>query len=189
MYLLQEYTKNIDVGWSSFYLYKKDKNDKLHMGPAWDFDIAMGNDVRLDNGGYDGIYVGRTSGMVQQLYWFIQLCETEWFRADVLNSWNLSFKNCVSETLYELCQYAELNFKELEYNFVRWDDVFGKRINCEPKHIMALNTYKKHYEFFVSWMNLRKDWLDECLNNKETWDEELKNRDNPRETVGLLPEI
>ena len=189
MYLLQEYTKNIDVGWSSFYLYKKDKNDKLHMGPAWDFDIAMGNDVRLDNGGYDDIYVGRTSGMVQQLYWFIHLCETEWFRADVLNSWNLSFKNCVSETLYELCQYAELNFKELEYNFVRWDDVFGKRINCEPKHIMALNTYKKHYDFFVSWMNLRKNWLDECLNNKEIWEEELKNKDNPRETVGLIPEI
>ena len=40
MYLLHELFKNSDVGWSSFYLYKKPNESKLCFGPAWDFDFA-----------------------------------------------------------------------------------------------------------------------------------------------------
>lgn len=40
MYLLHELFKNSDVGWSSFFVYKKPNNSKLFFGPAWDFDLA-----------------------------------------------------------------------------------------------------------------------------------------------------
>ncbi|MDD4773692.1 MAG: CotH kinase family protein, partial [Eubacteriales bacterium] len=50
MYILQEFMKNIDVGWSSFFMYIKEDGGKLYYGPPWDFDIAAGNDNRLDNG-------------------------------------------------------------------------------------------------------------------------------------------
>ena len=46
MYLIQEYSANLDSGITSFYLYKdsdRTGDGKLHMAPVWDFDIAVGN--------------------------------------------------------------------------------------------------------------------------------------------------
>lgn len=42
-YLLSEFTVNPDAYISSFYLYKNGDNDKIHAGPAWDYDFALGN--------------------------------------------------------------------------------------------------------------------------------------------------
>src|SRR5690625_4412854 len=42
MYILQEYIKNYDSGWSSQYMYKK-PGGKLYFGPPWDFDITAGS--------------------------------------------------------------------------------------------------------------------------------------------------
>src|SRR5690606_21317035 len=41
-FIIQETTKNVDVNYSSVFMYK-DYNQKLKMGPLWDFDISMGN--------------------------------------------------------------------------------------------------------------------------------------------------
>ena len=40
MYLLHELFKNSDVGWSSFFIYKKPNDSRLYFGPAWDFDLS-----------------------------------------------------------------------------------------------------------------------------------------------------
>lgn len=42
MYLLNEWASNMDASLTSTYFYKP-ANDKLYAGPAWDFDIAFGN--------------------------------------------------------------------------------------------------------------------------------------------------
>ena len=42
-YLLSEFTVNPDAYWTSFYMYKDGKNDKIHAGPGWDFDFALAN--------------------------------------------------------------------------------------------------------------------------------------------------
>lgn len=42
-YLLNEFAVNPDAYSTSFYLYKNGKNDKIHAGPGWDFDVAFGN--------------------------------------------------------------------------------------------------------------------------------------------------
>lgn len=43
MYILQEISKNIDAGLSSFYLYKAEDSDKLTVSPVWDMDHAFGD--------------------------------------------------------------------------------------------------------------------------------------------------
>lgn len=55
MYIIHEFMKNTDTGWSSFYLYKK-AGGKLFAGPAWDFDLSSGKS-RGDSSA-SGIYVG-----------------------------------------------------------------------------------------------------------------------------------
>lgn len=42
-YLLSEFTVDPDAYSTSFYLYKNGENDKIHAGPGWDFDFALGN--------------------------------------------------------------------------------------------------------------------------------------------------
>ncbi len=42
-YLLSEFSVNPDAYWTSFYFYKDGFNDKIHVGPGWDFDLAFCN--------------------------------------------------------------------------------------------------------------------------------------------------
>ena len=42
-YLLSEFTVNPDAYWTSFYMNKDGKEDKIHAGPGWDFDMALAN--------------------------------------------------------------------------------------------------------------------------------------------------
>ena len=42
-FLINEFTVNPDAYNSSFYLYKNGDRDKIHFGPIWDFDYALGN--------------------------------------------------------------------------------------------------------------------------------------------------
>lgn len=56
-YLVNEYVLNRESFVSSFYWYKDGADDVLHLGPIWDFDTSMGNDLTLyyENYGSDHI--------------------------------------------------------------------------------------------------------------------------------------
>lgn len=43
-FLLSEFSANPDAYTSSQYLYRDGLSDKIHIGPAWDFDFALGNE-------------------------------------------------------------------------------------------------------------------------------------------------
>ena len=65
MYLLQEFLKDYDVGWGSFYLYidfsSKSKVKRLTMSAPWDFDLGLGD--KQSGGGWGGFggWGGQTS--------------------------------------------------------------------------------------------------------------------------------
>ena len=42
-YLLNEFTVNPDAYTTSWYMYKDGADDKIHAGPGWDYDYALGN--------------------------------------------------------------------------------------------------------------------------------------------------
>ena len=48
-FIVQELFKNVDVGWSSVFIYKR-PGDVIRMGPLWDFDLAIGNANYIDYG-------------------------------------------------------------------------------------------------------------------------------------------
>ena len=56
MFILQEYMKDYDVGWGSFYMYvdfsSNSKVKRLTMSAPWDFDLAEGN--KQSGGGWGG---------------------------------------------------------------------------------------------------------------------------------------
>ncbi|MCQ2432831.1 MAG: hypothetical protein MJ175_09550, partial [Clostridia bacterium] len=43
-------------------------------------------------------------------------------------------------------------------NFDAWP-IFGRRINQEPEHVMALRSFDAHADYLLDWLKNRRDWL------------------------------
>ena len=156
MYIIQEFMKNIDAGWSSFFMYIKENGGKLFFGAPWDFDIAAGNDYRLDNGSYEGIYVGNGSyGFTQSNRWFIKL-----MKPNVCGDRRKDGRGKqIDPRRIDEAENTGLKYKKaFDRNYDRWI-IFGERINQEPEHIMALDSYKKHLDYYINWCEKRLEWL------------------------------
>lgn len=124
MYLLQEYSLNLDSGITSFYLYKDSDltgDGKLHMAPAWDFDIALGN-----HPGRDGV------NLTDPQVWWAN-------RAQIYNVGGLNL-------LAQAVQYESVKKQIVE----QWNEVFrpavryllGENTNYQPKKLKKLSEYK-----------------------------------------------
>ena len=50
MYIIEEFTMDIDAGLSSCYFIKDSKSDKIIASPVWDFDLALGSNSSLRYG-------------------------------------------------------------------------------------------------------------------------------------------
>jgi len=171
MYLLQEYVKNFDVGFASLFMYIKENGGKLYFGPAWDFDISMGNDDRMNDGGYEELFAGKRCGFGIGHKWFILLMDNKWFR-DMASQRYSELYPIINDEISELVRYYLLNKKELEENFHKWN-IFGKQIFFEPESIRGLDTHEKHFNYLVNWLEGRNEWLLNYFNS-----EEFKNQGN-----------
>ena len=103
MYLIHEFSLNIDGGTSSCFFYKESdsKGDGLiHAGPAWDFDVAFGNldnqiswdsDMKLNS--TDAIYIeNHLNWEMADTAFFGKLCTHQFFNAAVKKAYNEKFK-------------------------------------------------------------------------------------------------
>jgi hypothetical protein len=160
MYLLQEFAKNIDVGWSSFFMYRN-PGGKLMMAPPWDFDLAFGNDNRLDKGSYEDLYTGvGRKGFMQNHEWFIMLYSQDWFREMAAARWREISNTVIRSLIDEIAAVAEEMLPDMNKNYERWL-FLGHKQQQEPSAIVALTTYKEHADYLVNWMEQRKAWLDD----------------------------
>lgn len=139
MYLVQEYSLNIDCAVTSFFLFKDsdEKGDgKIHTAPVWDFDVAFGNlDTKLDDthafNDPDFMYAaaqfewGEDENLLfSQLYTYRDFADTvkklynEKFKPalDILNS-----KEAVSgKYIKSIPAYKEMLDPSVLLNFIRW---------------------------------------------------------------------
>lgn len=160
MYLLQEFIKNTDTGYSSFFM-SKEIDGKLFFTAPWDFDLSAGNDERVDNGDYKYIYVGEgRDGYIQNHIWYIKLYSFDWFKKMVKQRWAEISDTIIVDLINEVKQEAEENSSYLTSNFMRWCYP-TKKIHCEPHSVYSLKNANEHIDFLIEWMNNRKIWLDQ----------------------------
>lgn len=163
-YLVEEFSKNLDVGWDSFYFHK-DRGGKLHFGPIWDFDLALGN----ANEGceeYTDLYVAQ-SGKDQSNPWYYTLMEQEWFRNKVAKRWlSDEVQNIVNGLSDMVTASAKESYKSFCRNFECWD-IFGESINRETYYITSLSTYEEHYEYLAEWITNRAKWMTDFFASDE----------------------
>lgn len=197
MYLLQEFSLNVDAGMTSCFFYKDSdaKGDgKLHAAPAWDFDVAFGNldsefgdDVRFNTP--DAVYVeDRVNWTMSDLCIFARLCSHKDFYEVVLKMYNERFKpaldilndpNPVSSMhLKSLVQYrAELE-PSTEMNYKRWrlkDNLLvsaaGKTFAAQQDYLADFTT--KRAAFFDTYFAERpvSDNLSVYFYNIDGWED------------------
>ncbi len=161
MYILHELFKNIDTGYSSFFLYRH-PGGKLFAGPPWDFDATLGSTPTRGNGSPNGIYVALSvqafsSRTANEM--IISLYATPGFKSVVVQRWkNISpnIQGFVDETLTD--EMIETYRFAMGRNFVRWPSPqgYGSPVTQET----AENNWASNIIILRDWLTNRIGWLD-----------------------------
>lgn len=152
MYILHELFKNVDTGFSSFYLYKK-PNGKLYAGPAWDFDGTC-NATRGDQSP-QGIYVAdsvqRTSpDTASELY--IALYKQSDFKSAIRARWKVLSPKISAFLDEKLNDEVYRTYKAaMGKNYAKW--LGTPQLQAEGQWVIDVRDLK-------DWLVKRIAWLD-----------------------------
>ena len=167
-FLLNELANNVDGYRLSTWLVK-DKNEKLQMGPIWDFNLAFGN-ADYCSGGSNNVWAykfnERCSGDFWQIpFWWDRLLEDPVFVAQLQSRWQELRSTVFSDTAIDqkIDSYLEtltLSGAIVE-NFQRWD-VIGQYV--WPNNFVG-NSYNAELDYLRDWLFARLSWLDDAIMN------------------------
>lgn len=177
MFILQEFTKNCDVGGSSFYMSKDaGAGAKLVFNPPWDFDKGFGNDTR----GQDptGLYSANSSNdnvnkwfnSLWSQNWFRELVKTRW--AELRSSTADNPQNLIADANEFTTQYAD----SLSRNFDKWDilnKTYGWNGGGYGQYYGDIgpqngNTYDGQVSYLTTWIRNRVVALDDVFEYEST---------------------
>ncbi len=169
--LLNELVKNVDSYRLSTFFYKDrdSRNPKMHAGPVWDYNIALGN---ADY--YEGYL---TNGWIIELvsdfnnmpdwenyyipFWWKKLFDENRFRNIIYNRWQ-ELRNTVWTNQHIISLIDSLvNYldESQQRNFLRWP-VLGQWI--WPNYFVG-QTYQEEIDYLKNWLLARLNWLDQNM--------------------------
>jgi len=155
IHILVELTKNIDGFRLSTYMYK-DRGGKITMGPAWDYNLSLGNADYLNGWIPTGWYYDLLNA--GQYPWWRQLFEDPWFQRCYADRW-FELRRSLFRTS-RLLEYIDDTAKLLDEaqrrNFERWN-ILGRRV--WPNWYIA-NTYREEIDWMKDWLEDRLNWMD-----------------------------
>lgn len=188
MYLIQEFTKNLDGCATSYYVYYDE--GRFHAGPAWDYDWTLGQ-YSLDNGGKinSSTVHSPTSGTLQNTDgWFINskkiygasefnvqaaLCQNSAFWSVVKAEWNESFYDAVKafttgtvDNTSGLTGTIAQFYEQVKYS-TAMDEAKWHIIENNPMVSWGSNdtgdTHDAATIFLNNWIFNRQQWMDGFL--------------------------
>ena len=166
MYLLQEFMKNYDVGWGSFYMYVDFSNQstvkRLTMAAPWDFDLGEGNktsgnitktnDNFLNNSEY-------ANGMTTANPWLYMLSQCDFFQTMFKKYYSIFCNSGVYEQMMDRIDYESQAFASA------FTDTYTKyNLKNAPDCGMSVRKYNNHAEaisYLTKWYQDRKTYLDQ----------------------------
>ncbi len=155
--LVHEFFKNRDTFSASTYFHK-DRNDKLFIGPVWDFNISSGND-NIEHLAHSSGWTYKGRWLTNRLYRsekFVTAFQARWLD---LRETELSDEAITNRVQHE---YEKLNQGAAKRNFQKWD-ILGKYVtfNRHPD----FSTYKQEVMYLQNWLIKRAHWIDENIEN------------------------
>ena len=176
MYILQEFTENVDVGWSSIFFLKK-AGGVIYCTCPWDFDLTMGNDIRLAENTGELIYVADPETVYGELArdekkdlhgskWFVDLMSRRWFVDLVRERWGEKRDELYETMIGEIDRIYGYFGDRMNENFKVWD-IMGKRVCIEPKALLEIRDYKGQVDYLKKWVGTKFNYLDGYFSDPE----------------------
>ena len=164
-FLLNELAHNADAYRLSTFMYK-DRGEKLHMGPVWDFNLSLGNDSQeFRRSPETWIYQFNTfipDDLWLVPFWWTRLTEDPLFKSRVKERWQeLRADKWSDNQLQKLISDLTMPLVEdgaVDRNFDRWD-IFNEQIFGNPFPLPGSN-YEEELGYMKGWMDQRLIWMD-----------------------------
>lgn len=189
MYLLQEFSVNIDGGISSCYFYKDSDitgDGKVHASPCWDFDVSLGNLTNTKDNitmtSYDKWFIKNSKRYSSTRTIFAQLCQHDDFMTEVEKIWREDFVPALSivtgnstgnKRLQSMYDYYDFLESSSVMNYTRWD--------LEETLLVtgSGNTHQEQFEYLETFIKGRISFMNSGLLDLETAKTEaIKSIDN-----------
>ncbi len=155
-YLMNEYYKPVDVGFSSVYFYYK--NGKLYAGPPWDYDLAAGN-LNEKESENSRLCLDTTGLFAANYIFFKYLCQCDEFIDEVRHIYREHydfFENIYKEDgLLDTVSSEYYDIFQRNYSDTEWDMGWQYLNLMHP----PFKTYEENYEYLRGWYRDRNEWL------------------------------
>ena len=170
-YFIEEFTENADGARTSVYMYKDGKDDVLHMGPAWDFDLALANcnrDYWGGNPNFDYI-MDIKKYMESSIDWYTQLFTIPEFRSEVERIYNSEIKEVLATSNTKINSYkTQLSNVSAKMNFIKWktlgkSNAFGTYRGHKNK-----DTYEEEVQYLLNWIDKRVEYMEQRYGNNSS---------------------
>ena len=177
MYLIEEFSVDIDAGITSCFFYKdSDENGdgKIHAAPVWDFDVAFGNLKETK----DGVNMSDPEKwFVSKSYQyengqptiFAQLFNHSDFIENVKKQYNEKFKAAIGivnssdkvsgKYVKSIPAYREIIQSSVDMNFIRWNIEQDILVDSEGK------TYDSQINYLSNFIAKRTSFFENNINN------------------------
>ena len=165
-FILNEVVRNVDGYRLSTYLYKDKESlgGKIKMGPAWDFNIALGNADYLNGWMTNGFVYkameneGGKNDYWQVPFWWNKLIQDASFRKALATRWKAVRSSFLTtNSIYSTIDSAQVALKDpLTRNFQKYP-LMGKKI--WPNYYVGA-TLSDEVSWLKNWIQGRLTWLD-----------------------------
>jgi len=165
-FILNELSNNIDAYRLSTWI-TKDKNEKLNMGPIWDYNLAFGNADFCGGGDTDVWAFALNDRCPNQDYlvpfWWERLLEDSNFVSQLQERWNFLRLDVLSNESIDqqIDSYTALlnEAGAVENNFNKWD-VLGQYV---PPNNFIGESHSEEIDYLKTWIDDRLVWLDSAI--------------------------
>lgn len=155
-YFVNEIAKNTDAqNYSPIYMYYDPKDQKLHRGPIWDFDIGFGNINYNSCNNCEGFWIKNSA-------WYNRLFEDPNFVSKVKFRWNEISQELHNVITTEIQKRADSLSSSAGINFVRWP-ILGIYVWPNAAGYERRTTYQSEIDYMKDWLEKRYQWLSSSI--------------------------
>lgn len=150
-YIINEIMKSCDIGYLSFYMYKK-QSGKLYCGPLWDYDISSGNCNYNDSVNNTSVLHAGTTNI-----WYKMLLENDEFK-EIIKDLLIEYKEELIDSINIILDENNIAVNSFNRNFIKWD-ILNTHIWPTTEEEDAIHTWEGQVDYLKNWLLQSIDYL------------------------------